>query len=454
MLGFARPSAPLLLNPLNRRASSRAGFPVFPGSFPVIGHMPAVATDYLSLLRRAEREVGPLFWLELGFGITTLQVLTPDAFGIFKNKVTTSTYLQTQMPDLFGVSVIAQDGVVHQHMRSAMNAPFLPRGLSSSELGAVFADQIERRLRSWPELGEVRILAETRELVLGLMFRMLDVPQSELSTWRKHYEDFMLLAINLPFDVPGSPRRRGLKARAWLRERLFAFIEEARKKPDAPGLLTMLVHAKDENGDGLSDEELIDNLRLLVLAGHETSASTMAWMVARLAERPDVWERLVAEATAEGALPRTPKELKKFPFAEAVFRETLRLHPPVSNDARRAVVDFELGGRMVPAGTQLTIPIIQLSRLASLYERPDEFVPDRWLGRNEALTPMELVQFGGGPHFCLGYHLAWMEIVQFAVALALSLSKRNLRPRLTGPLPKPRYLPLLHPESSTRIRFE
>jgi cytochrome P450 len=453
MLRMPRVSPPLWLNPLHRSAPSRDGFPAFAGAFPLIGHMPAIATDYLGLMRRAERELGPMFWLNLGFGFSTLHVVSADAFGLFKNKVTTSTYLQERLFDLFGVSVIAQDGAVHHHMRSAMNAPFLPRGLSSSELGAVFADQIERRVRSWPERGEVRILAETRELVLGLMFRMLGVPESELSAWRTHYEEFMMLAINLPFDLPGSPRRRGLKARAWLRERLFAFIQEARRQPDAPGLLTMLVHARDEHGATLSDEELIDNLRLLVLAGHETSASTMAWMVAHLAERPDVWERLVAEASAAGTLPRTPKELRQFPYAEAVFRETLRLHPPVSNDSRRAVVDFELGGRTVPAGTQLTIPIIQLSRLPSLYERPDEFVPERWLGRAEALTPMELVQFGGGPHFCLGYHLAWMEIVQFTVALALALKSRNLRPQLMGPPPKPRYLPLLHPESGTRIRF-
>src|SRR6266542_1572349 len=173
MLRLPRVAPTLWLNPLHRRARSRDGFPAFAGAFPLIGHMPAVATDYLGLLRRAERELGPMFWLDLGFGIRSLHVVAPAAFGIFKNKVTTSTYLQDQLPDLFGVSVIAQDGPVHHHRRSAMNAPFLPRGLSSSELGAVFADMIERRVRTWPARGELRILAETRELVLGLMFRML-----------------------------------------------------------------------------------------------------------------------------------------------------------------------------------------------------------------------------------------------------------------------------------------
>jgi cytochrome P450 len=452
-LAHAIGDPPLLLNPLHRRAPARDGFPVFAGAFPIVGHMPAVASNYLGLIRRAERDLGPLFWLDLGFGQSTLQVLGASSFGLFKNKVTTSTYLQEMFSEAFGISVIAQDGAAHRHMRSAMNAPFLPRGLSSSELGAVFADMIERRLSSWPDRGELRILSETRELVLSLMFRMLNVPDAELSEWRHQYEDFTLLLLNVPVDWPGMPLRRGRRARAWLREQLLGFIRAARAQPDASGLLGMLVHAVDETGQRLSDDELIDNLRLLVLAGHETSASTMAWMVAKLAEHPKVWDALAAEASAAGGLPRTPRDLKSFPCAEAVFRETLRLYPPVSSDARRAVVDFELDGHNVPAGTLLTIPIIYLSRQASQYDRPDEFVPERWLGRSEPVTPLEMVQFGAGPHFCLGYHVAWMEIVQFAVAMALLLGRRGLRPRLTGPPPAMRYLPLLHPAAATRIRF-
>jgi cytochrome P450 len=308
-------------------------------------------------------------------------------------------------------------------------------------------------VRTWPEQGEVRILAETRELALAAIFRVMGIPEEDLPAWRRHYEAYVLLALNLPLDVPGSPRRRGRRARRWLNEHLMVFINEARSRGDMPGLLAALVHARDEEGSQLTDEELLDNLRLLVLAGHETSASTLAWMVVVLAQRPDLWEALCAEATAAAAVPRTPKELKRFPFAEALFRETLRLYPPVSTDARRALVDFELGGRTVPAGSQVSISIAHLSRHPEVYQQPDEFRPQRWLGRQEAITPVELVQFGGGPHFCLGYHLAWMEIVQSAVALALVLSERGLRPQLVGSFPAPRYLPLMHPAARTRVRF-
>jgi cytochrome P450 len=284
------------------------------------------------------------------------------------------------------------------------------------------------------------------------MFRLVGVEEHELDAWRERYEDLMLLAIRLPVELPGLPRWRGLRARTWLDDRLARIVARAREDRDGAGILPALVQSRDEHGAPLGDRELIDNLRLIFLAGHETSASTMAWMIAHLAERPDVWRRLRDEALAEGDLPRSPKELKRFPYAEAVFRETLRLHPPVAIDARRATVDFELLGRPIRKGALLTIPIVLLGRDPELFPDPDAFRPERWIERSEPISPLELAQFGGGPHFCLGYHLAWMEVVQFAAALGRALPASG--PRLEGAFPRPRYLPLLHPDASTRARFD
>jgi cytochrome P450 len=443
----------MLVNPLRHHVGERLGFPVAPGGFPLVGHMPVLATDTLGFLRYCAERVGPYFWLDLGFGKTQLMCLGQEAFAIFKNKHTTSTYLKAAIPEFIGESVIAQDGPVHHHMRTAMNGPFLPRGLTATGIGAVFAELIEQRVSTWPQQGELCILKETRELVLAAIFRLLGVAETELGEWRRQYERFMLLVVNLPIDFPGSPRRRGRKARSWLNDRLFGFIQTARAQPGAPGFLSALVHGRDEGGVALSDSELLDNLRLLVLAGHETSASTMAWMVVMLARHRDVWDSLCREACAADAVPCSPKELKRFPYAEAVFRETLRLYPPVVNDGRQSLVSFELGERTIPAGIQVAMSIMHLSRDKALYPDPDHFKPQRWLDKDEAISPIELAQFGGGPHFCLGYHLAWMEIVQFAVALARTLHPRALRPVLVGPPPVMRYLPLLHPAAAARVAF-
>lgn len=442
----------MLLNPLPMRPTERLGFPIMRGAFPLIGHMPALATDGLGLFRAAERECGTHFWLEAGFGRPMLQCASPDAFSILKNKVTTSSFMSEMVEPVFGGTVIAQDGAPHHHLRSAMNAPFLPRGLTDANVGDLIAGILERRVRSFPG-RDVQILAETRETALEVMFRICGITDPDLTAWRRRYEELSLLMINFPYDLPGSPRRRGFAGRAWIDERLGALVRAARDNESDTSLLGSLARARDDDGNPLSEAELIANLRLLLLAGHETSASTMAWLTAMLAQRPDVWDRLVAEAESQPDLPRSPRDARNFPYAEGVFRETLRLYPPVSSDARRALADFELAGRTIPKGTMVSLSIIHLSRSPDLYDRPDEFDPDRWLGRDHAPTAMELVQFGGGPHFCLGYHLACLEILQFAVALARELAPRGKRPRLAGPPPKPRYMPLLHPSASTRITF-
>src|SRR5262245_56599161 len=121
----------LLMNPLRRRRPERHGFTFMPGGFPLVGHYPAIAVDYLGLVRRAERELGPVFWLGHGFGRFALTSVAPDAFSILKNKVTTSTYLLELLPDLFGSAIIAQDGDDHYRVRSALTGAFLPRGLTA-----------------------------------------------------------------------------------------------------------------------------------------------------------------------------------------------------------------------------------------------------------------------------------------------------------------------------------
>jgi cytochrome P450 len=445
------------LNPAASRVAKRAGFPVLPGGFPVLGHLPATALDELRLLREAERTIGPCFYWHQGFGAWQLVCMLPEAFTFFRNKVTDSEYIREQagIAELFGDGLLAHDGETHRHLRSAMQGSFQPKGLAEANVGDTVAGVVERRVRSWVKKGELRLLAETRDLALDVMFRLVGVDEQEIGEWRRDYEDLMLLAINVPKSVPGSPRNRGSRAKLRLDARLSRIIAHTRAKGangEARGLLASLLASRDEDQNPLTERELVDNLRLVFLAGHETSATTMAWMVAHLSDRPDVWRRLRDEARAAPDLPRTPRALRDFPYAEAVFRETLRLHPPVARDARRAIVDFELAGRTVPRGTVLTIPILVLSRDPDLYPLPDEFRPERWLGRTDSPSPLEMVQFGGGPHFCLGYHLAWMELVAFAAALGRELPEGG--PRLVGSFPKPVYFPLLHPDASTRARFD
>lgn len=444
----------LILNPIERRPRSLQGFPIARGAFPVIGHLPALATDTLAFIRGAERRHGPLFFIESGFDARMLICAHPEAFDVFKSKVASSGYMgEGALGEMFGSAVITQDGAVHHRMRAVLNGPFTPRGLSAAEVGPLVAGIVERRAARFMRGEPLRVLAETRELALDVIFRVVGIEDDELGAWRRSYADALLLLVNLPLDLPGTPHWRGRRGKAWVDARLLESVRAARARPPRDGLLSALAHGRGADGETLSDGELVDNLRLVMLAGHETSASVMAWIIGMLAERRALWERLTEEVRALGRVPVSPADLRALPFTEALFREVLRLYPPVTNDARETTGELELSGRTIPKGTRVGIPILHLSRHRDLHERPDELRPERWLDRKRGITPLELMQFGGGPHFCLGYHLAWMEIMQLMAALALAASERGLAPRLASAPPTPRYLPLLHPSGSLRVAF-
>jgi cytochrome P450 monooxygenase len=432
----------------------RNGIPVMPGRLPVLGHVlgSVFGQDPVKPYLHARETLGPLFWMNFGLDNWVLICAEPEAFEALRNKVTTSEHYQDAAGLLLGKSLVAYDGRPHHHMRSALNGPFTPRGMVASEVGKTSAEVIEQRIASWPKDG-VTILHETQLIAIDIIFRIMGIAGEELEVWRHHYGELMAGMTGLPFDLPFSARRRGLRARAWLEEHQRGLIARARAG-GAGSFMSSIVNARDEEGNPLSERELLDNLLLLALAGHETTAGTMAWLAITLAQRPELYHSLSEEVKKGAGVPRTPQELKALPFAEALFRETLRRYSPAPVLTRMTTDWLTLCHHRIPPKTTVGVPVAMLGRHPSLYADPEKFDPGRWLGKSTPPTSLELVQFGGGPHFCLGYHLAWMEVVQFAVAFAEALARREVRPQLAdGPAPVQRYRPLGHPPRAVRINF-
>ena len=379
-------------------------------------------------------------------------VLGEPAITLLGNKVTASQDGHEVIGPMMGESMLVADGAAHRRMRGAVVRTFSPKGLSAAGAGEIMAAIIRQRVASWDGVRTLKIVTEARDLALDIIFAIVGVPADSSAEWRRRYDDFILGFINFPVRVVGSPQWRSRRARRWLDQRLERIVDNARADGSA-GLVGGMVHGRDSEGLGLSKQELIDNLRVLLLAGHETTATVLAWMTSHLAADASLWERLIGEIGPDTELPICNADLERFPFAMGLFREALRLHPPIGMIGRKVITDLEIHGRRISPGTSVAICVADLSRDPQRYERPDMMRPERWMSGKVRPGSLETVQFGGGPHFCLGYHLALLEGVQFMVAFASSLQRRGVR-LVCKPLPSSMQYPIARASGRARLDFE
>ncbi len=221
-----------------------------------------------------------------------------------------------------------------------------------------------------------------------------------------------------------GPWDRYRRAERALLDLLREEIARARATPDEArdDVLALLLAARDEDGAALPDDELLDELRTLVIAGHETTATTLAWALWLLHRNPDALVRLRDELAPLGRSP-DPAALATLPWLDAVCDETLRVAPIVPIMARRLARDWELAGAVIPGGT-MVCPAVMLTHFdPALYPDPARFDPARFLARR--YTPGEFYPYGGGARRCLGASMAGYEL---KLALGTVLAAHRFAP--------------------------
>ena len=232
----------------------------------------------------------------------------------------------------------------------------------------------------------------------------------------------------LPLQVVTPARKRVREGRLELEAILLRIISRCRRSdPDENDhLLARLVQARDEDGEPMSDRQLIDEALTVLLAGYETTALTLSYALYLLSEHPAVRARARAEVDARiGHRPLEAADLPHLRYIDAVVRETLRLYPSAYTIGREVVQPIELGGYEIPAGSQLQMSQCVLHRDARFFPEPDAFKPERWLEASMAQLPrFAYFPFGGGPRVCIGNHFAMMEAT---LALATVLQAVDLQ---------------------------
>jgi cytochrome P450 len=288
-------------------------------------------------------------------------------------------------------------------------------------------------LERWPVGQPFPIHAEMQTITLEVILRtVFGLDAGELAPLRERLARWVASALNpallwsrLQVDLgPLSPWGRLLRLKREIDALLFAEIERRR----APGareradVLSLLVAARDEDGRPMRDEELRDEMMTLLVAGHETTATALAWTFHHLLANPEVLEACRAELRAVvGGGPVRGEHVGKLVLLDAVVKETLRLNPVITEVGRRLTHPMRIGGWDLPADVAVGPCIYLVHRRPDVWPDPERFDPGRFLGARP--SPYEFLPFGGGSRRCLGMAFALYEM---KVVLAAVLSRVDL----------------------------
>jgi cytochrome P450 len=326
-------------------------------------------------------------------------------------------------------SVILLDEAVHIEQRKLMLPAF--HGERMECLSGLIAEVAQREVASWPSERPVELHPLMQRLTLEIILRAvfgLD-PGGRLDALRERLRQMLAFGDRPISLVP--PRPEGLLARvlervgpfaAFVRmqreadELLFQLIDERRAEggTERNDVLSMLIDARHEDGSPMTADELRDELMTLLVAGHETTASTLAWSFERLSRHPEVLARLIDELDAGD----------DDAYLVATIRETLRRRPVLPNAAPRLVVrSLEVGGWTYPTGVCLVPATYLIHHDPELYPDPYAFRPERFL--DEEPGTYTWIPFGGGRRRCLGASFAMLEM---GIVLRSVLGARELRP--------------------------
>lgn len=212
----------------------------------------------------------------------------------------------------------------------------------------------------------------------------------------------------VPIDLPGSPRRRLVEAADRVDADLRRVVEEKRRA-GGDDVLSTLIASRDEEGSALSDDELIGQLFLLFLAGHDTTKSGIAWTLFLLSQHPSILRdvRDELQGALRGGAPGLA-QIGNLPLLERVIKESMRLFPPAPFTPRLMTQPAALGGVELPAGTEVIISPYCLHRIPDLYPEPQRFSPARWESLDP--SPFEYAPFSAGARMCIGAGFAMMEM--------------------------------------------
>jgi cytochrome P450 len=412
-----------------------------PRAVPVVGHrgnFALFAFDAVSYLRRLHEQYGEIAAVTRGRADYVCvfsprynqQVLTDPA--LYENLDAASSPVRmaegSPLSRLYA-GLTNMNGAPHRRQRKLLSTALQRRHVEAygPDITAIAA----RQFAGWRLGQRLDMLQEMRTLTMAVaVATMLGLPPDQdgkrtgqlLQDWMDTV--FSVPALAMPVDLPGLPYHRLLVLSDRLERTVRQLIERRRAQRSGTDVLSRMIQACDNDGHGLTDDELIGQTTFLFIAGHATTASALTWTLLLLCIHPGIQRDLVDELT--GALRGQAPEvsaLAQLPLLDRVIRESLRLLPPVMWWSKVTSAPTQLGPYPLATGAHVVFSPYITHRLPDLYPRPHTFWPDRWLTCDPG--PYEYLPFSAGPRTCLGPGFAMLEM-----KLVLALLLQQWRPEM------------------------
>ena len=438
---------------------------------PLVGVLPQLLKDPLNFMLQTRQELGDLYRLNLG--VTRMVVLNHPRHmqHVFVDHV--QNYRKgggfwEAIRALLGNGLVVSEGSFWLRQRRMMQPQFHRQRLQS--LTDLMVGAIQEALDTWPQAASPQetqdqsfnLAAAFNELTMKVVTRTLfgaglgTAQMEEVSAAMAYVLDYILKAmlINaLPSWMPAPGRKKYQQSIAQIDKHVYNMIAAARQQRGPENhLLAMLLDMADEtSGEGLTDQQLRDEVITLFLAGYETTSVALSWTFEYLARQPEILEKLQAEVDAVLG-ERRPEfaDLPRLPYTRMVLQETLRLRPPAWQVTRTAVEDDEIDGYPIPAGANLIAMIYMCHHHPEQWPNPEVFDPQRFSAeRASERHNLAWMPFGAGQRLCIGRDFALME---GQLALAMVVQRYRITPLSTNPI-QPQLAATLRPKGGVPVKI-
>ncbi|KAL3617676.1 hypothetical protein CASFOL_037997 [Castilleja foliolosa] len=379
---------------------------------------------------------------------------------LFSNEIKlVTTWWPATARELIGKSQATTGGVEGIQMRKMVSYFLTPDAFSKLYIKNIEIVSRQHISAHWQGKEELKVYPTIKMFAFEVAcrsFMSIEDP-SQVKELLELFNVFLGGVFAIPLNFPGTEFYNGKKATTAIKKELGIIVQQRRvaleqkKASPTQDLLSHLLVTPAENGEFMSESVIVNNILMLLFAGHDTSTSAITMLIKVLAEHPQVYDAVLREQN-EIAASKEPGEflvwedIKKMRYSWNVFSETMRLLPPVLGGFREALVDINYGGYIIPKGWKLMWSAHVTHMDASLFTDETKFDPSRYDGAGP--PPYSYVPFGGGPRMCPGKEFARLEILTF-----LHNVIRRFRWDLVIPGEKLIWNPLITPEKGLPIRI-